>query len=70
MNCRFYLPSSPGSTRGDCAESHAESPSERDRANFCDWFSLDPASRSARAGQKKEKDKAASAKSAFDDLFK
>jgi hypothetical protein len=70
MHCRFYLPSAPGSARGDCAESHAESPPERDRANFCDWFSLNQKYRSAQAGQKNERDRAASAKSAFDDLFK
>jgi hypothetical protein len=72
MNCRFYLPSQAGSTRGNCAESHAESeaPSDRDRANFCDWFSLNQKYRSAHAGQKKEMVRAASAKSAFDDLFK
>ncbi|GHU69250.1 hypothetical protein FACS189450_01750 [Spirochaetia bacterium] len=65
-NCRFYLPGS----RGDCGESSAEPPLEKETANFCDWFSLNPKYRSPTAGQKKDRSKAASAKSAFDDLFK
>ena len=64
-HCRFFL----SGARGDCAESKAEPPSEKDRANFCDWFSLDPKFRAPTAGQKKERDKASSAKSAFDNLF-
>lgn len=34
-NCRHYRP-------GGCAESEAETPREPERANFCDWFSLNP----------------------------
>jgi predicted amidophosphoribosyltransferase len=64
-NCRFYLPGS----RGDCSESSAEPPSEKDRANFCDWFSLNPAYRRATAGRKNDREKASAAKAAFDDLF-
>ena len=59
---------------GGCAETQAEKPSEPDRANFCDWFSLNPRFRQAAAGEKKSMDAAntasAAAKSAFDDLFK
>ncbi|MCL2070410.1 MAG: hypothetical protein FWH19_05435 [Treponema sp.] len=62
-NCRHYRPSG-------CAESAAEKPSDAERANFCDWFSLDPRFRQATAGEKESMGKAASAKSAFDDLFK
>jgi hypothetical protein len=65
MHCRFYLPGS----RGDCSESNAEAPADKDRANFCDWFSLDRKFRSPTAGQKKERDKSAAAKSALDNLF-
>jgi hypothetical protein len=65
-NCRFYLPGS----RGDCGESSAEPPIEKETANFCDWFSLNQKYRSPTEGQKKDRGKAASAKSAFDDLFK
>jgi hypothetical protein len=62
-NCRHYR-------KDSCAESQAEKPSEPDRANFCDWFSLNPRFREATAGEKKSMNAAASAKSAFDDLFK
>ena len=66
-NCRHYLPSG-------CAESAVETgtekPSEPDRANFCDWFSLNQRFREATEGEKKSLHAAASAKSAFDDLFK
>jgi len=66
-NCRHHLP-------GGCAESgaerNAEKPSDQDRANFCGWFSLNPKFREATAGEKKSRDAAASAKSAFNDLFK
>jgi len=61
-NCRHYIP-------GSCAESQAEKIPEQDRANFCDWFSLNGKFRAATAGDK-SKDTAASAKSAFDNLFK
>jgi hypothetical protein len=65
MNCRFYLPGS----RGDCSESAAEPPAEKDRANFCDWFSLNPAYRRASEGRK-DREKVPAARAAFDDLFK
>jgi hypothetical protein len=65
-NCRFFLPGA----RGDCAESNAEPPAEKDRANFCDWFSLDLKFRAPTGGRQNERDSAASAKSAFDNLFK
>jgi hypothetical protein len=65
MNCRFYLPGS----RGDCSESSAEPPPEKDRANFCDWFSLNPVYRQAGAGQKTDQEKASAAKAAFNNLF-
>jgi hypothetical protein len=42
---------------------------DKERANFCDWFSLDPRFRSAAAGEKNARNAAASAKSAFDALF-
>jgi hypothetical protein len=65
-NCRHYLPGA----RGDCAEAKAETPSDRERGNFCDWFSLNPRFREATAGEKAAKEKAATAKTAFDNLFK
>jgi hypothetical protein len=42
---------------------------DKERANFCDWFSLNPKYRSETAGHKKEMEKAKSAKAAFDNLF-
>jgi hypothetical protein len=65
-HCRFYLYGS----RGDCSETNAEKPSDKERANFCDWFSLDPKFRNETQGQKKETHNAEAAKNAFDNLFK
>jgi len=68
-SCRHYLPGA-----GGCAETAAgsgsERPSEPERGNFCDWFSLNQKFRQASAGEKKSVNAAASAKSAFNDLFK
>jgi hypothetical protein len=61
-NCRFYL----SGARGDCSETSAEPQGDKERANFCDWFSLDSKYRAETA---KEMDKAKSAKAAFDNLF-
>jgi hypothetical protein len=66
-NCRFYLPG----VRGDCAEPHdGEVPADKERGNFCDWFSLNPRFRSETAGEKAARNSAAAAKSAFEELFK
>lgn len=64
-NCRFYLPGA----RGDCAEPRGEVPHEKDRGNFCDWFALNPRFRSQTSGEKSARNAAATAKSAFDELF-
>jgi hypothetical protein len=64
-HCRFYLPGS----RGDCSESQAEPEPDKERGNFCDWFSLDPRFRSPTAGEQRGQKAASSAKSAFEDLF-
>ncbi|MDR2543094.1 MAG: hypothetical protein LBC80_06555 [Treponema sp.] len=64
-NCRFFL----SGARGDCRETSAEPQSDKERANFCDWFSLEK-NAGQTAGQSKEKDKAASSRAAFDNLFK
>ncbi|MDR1176095.1 MAG: hypothetical protein LBK83_11575 [Treponema sp.] len=61
-HCRFFV-------AGDCIESQGENPSERDRANFCDWFSLNSVFRKPGEGSKKERDTARSAKADFDSLF-
>jgi len=62
-NCRHYRPSG-------CAESSAEKTPEPERANFCDWFSLNERFRELTVGEKKALNAADSAKSAFNDLFK
>ncbi|MDR2136594.1 MAG: hypothetical protein LBO76_08265 [Treponema sp.] len=63
-NCRFY---SPGAS-GECREPQAaaDPPRDRERANFCDWFSLNP--RPPGAAGRAEQDRQAAA-SAFDKLF-
>ncbi|MDR3247636.1 MAG: hypothetical protein LBT39_02515 [Treponema sp.] len=67
-NCRFYSPGSSGNCREPQAA--ADPPSDRERANFCDWFSLDLKFRSPGTGPKKEMGQADAAKTAFDSLFK
>ena len=66
-NCRHYRP-------GSCAESFAgsgaEIPSDQTRANFCDWFSLNPKYKNPTQGEQKSSSAASNAKAAFDDLFK
>jgi hypothetical protein len=65
-NCRFFLPGA----RGDCRESGAEGQPDKERANFCDWFSLDKKFRSQSQGQTQEREKAGASRAAFDNLFK
>ncbi|MCL2042661.1 MAG: hypothetical protein FWG89_00830 [Treponema sp.] len=64
-NCRFCLSGS----KGGCSEANAEPVAEKERANFCDWFKLDPKYRGETAGNKKNMEKADEAKSAFNNLF-
>jgi hypothetical protein len=42
---------------------------DKERGNFCGWFSLDPRLRMPSAGEKKAQSAAVKARSAFDDLF-
>jgi hypothetical protein len=68
-NCRFLMPGS----RGDCRETSAEKQPDKERSNFCDWFSLDEKLKSQGTGQSaaaKEREKAEAARTAFDNLFK
>ncbi|MDR3123608.1 MAG: hypothetical protein LBU16_07525 [Treponema sp.] len=62
-HCRFFLGG------GDCSEARAEPPQDKERANFCDWFSLNVRFREASVGEKGARAKAVSARSAFDNLF-
>jgi len=47
-NCTFYLPDSSGK----CKETQAESISDKEKSNFCDYFSVNPRFRSQTAGEK------------------
>lgn len=67
-NCRHFAPGAPN----DCREPSAEPVTEKDRANFCGWFS--PAedagsSRCAGAGDSDAADSADAARAAFNSLF-
>ncbi|HCM25533.1 MAG: hypothetical protein A2Z99_01450 [Treponema sp. GWB1_62_6] len=64
-NCRFFLPGG----KGDCAESSTEFVSDKERANFCDWFALNPKFRSPSAGEGKSRKAEGDARSAFGSLF-
>ena len=64
-DCRFYLPGS----RGDCAESQADLVADKERGNFCDWFSLNPRFRSPTAGEGASRGAASRARDSFDALF-
>ena len=61
-NCRHIAPSG-------CRESSAEKQNDTERANFCDWFSLNPRFREKTDGDRKATDAATAAKTAFDNLF-
>ena len=61
FNCEFY---SPGS-QWDCRESISEPVREKDRANFCDFFSLN----SERKGEVEDMSKKEKARSQFKNLF-
>ncbi len=65
LNCRFFLPGA----RGDCAESEAEAPTEKDRRNQCDWFEADPRFFVATAGKPGLRRAADKARDDFDRLF-
>ncbi len=62
-NCRFCL------ADGGCRESGAEPQPDKERANFCDWFSLDKKYRVQSAGQSDRQKKSEASKAAFDNLF-
>jgi len=65
-NCRFY---SPGSWH-DCAERSDELVKDKERANFCDQFQLNPAFRSDHPVKGTQPGAETPGRSAFDDLFK
>jgi len=62
-NCRFFL------ADGSCRESGAEPQPDKERANFCDWFSLDKKYRIKTTGQPDQQKKSEASRAAFDSLF-
>jgi hypothetical protein len=63
-NCAFYQAGS----HNDCAEIRAEEVADKETANFCDWFRLNPQFR-AKSDGSKAKNKADNARKAFEALF-
>ena len=57
-NCRFYDPT----MNNECREPQAERQVDKERGNFCDWFSLG-------GGRAAADDKAAAARARLDALF-
>ena len=64
-NCRFF---SPGSYH-DCAERVEDFPSDKERANFCDSFQLNPKYKTEHSASGKKDEKKSNNHSAFDNLF-
>jgi hypothetical protein len=65
-NCRFY---SPGSWH-DCAERVVDAVSDKERANFCDSFHINPIFKTDHpAAGKGASGRDAASRSAFDNLF-
>ena len=62
-NCRFY---SPGA-HWDCRETIPEPVQDKEKANFCGYFSLNPESLGTRKAPDSKRDEALSR---FNDLFK
>ncbi|HSV55556.1 MAG TPA: hypothetical protein VLH39_00420 [Magnetospirillaceae bacterium] len=62
-NCRFFKPGA----HWDCAETVGELVADKEKINFCDWFSM---SRDDGRRVSKVADDAPKARSSFDDLFK
>ncbi|MDR2210775.1 MAG: hypothetical protein LBO65_04815 [Spirochaetaceae bacterium] len=64
-SCRFYLPGA----RGDCSEPGSDLVSDKERGNFCDWFSLNPRFRSPTPGEQGARNARAHAAADFNKLF-
>lgn len=63
--CAFYLPGA----HWDCRETIDAQVQDKEKRNFCEWFSPDPQYGKAGAGRPEARSAADSAKSAFDSLF-
>ena len=64
LNCQFYAPGQ----HWECNETIPERVKEKDRANFCDYFRLNPKA-GGDAGPSKAAKKAEEARSQFESLF-
>lgn len=64
-NCRHFEPGAPN----DCREPSAEPVTEKDRANFCGWFSPAEDAGSSRGAGAGGSDAADAARAAFNSLF-
>ncbi len=65
-NCRFFSPGAPD----DCTEPDADFVPDKERGNYCDWFSLNPVFLQQTKGNQSERTRAEEAKNAFNALFK
>ncbi|MDR0909662.1 MAG: hypothetical protein LBM77_07840 [Spirochaetaceae bacterium] len=67
FNCRFFKPGE----YNDCNEGQAERVVDKERANFCDWFKLNPDYRVNHSpkGKKNNANEKTDAKKAFGSLF-
>ena len=67
LNCEFY---SPGA-HWDCRESISEPVRDKDRANFCDFFTIATSKRGGDLGatRTRAEKKASDARSSFENLF-
>lgn len=63
INCRFYCKGA----HYDCKENVDELVKDKDRPNFCEWFSLD--AKAASENEEIRKNKASSAEDAFNNFF-
>jgi len=65
VNCRFYKPG----VHWDCAETIAESVSDKGKRNLCDWYETAPALKQAGPGRKDARDSSEKARRDLDSLF-
>lgn len=63
INCRFYLKGA----HYDCRENVDELVKDKDRPNFCDWFSLDE--NACAKNEQAKKESSAKAQELFDKFF-
>ncbi len=64
--CSFYM----AGAHWDCRETIDSLVPDKEKRNFCEWFSADPRFSLRHEGRTGARDKIETAKSAFDSLFK